>query len=222
MEIVGLKQIFENDVKNNRMQKKENKNIINMFLGNIKDTKTEIIQKRELPKLPVIPALINKLPDSINNMIFYYVGYKSRLSKMMKNPIQHIPIYLRNKRERIVRYACRLYCNTLDMNTEEPSREDLLKLPQWVRQKINAYLGDKSLRKQMIGLGVEQYSRLWLRNPRLARRMEEEAEDKRRDLTKQLQLSQTYYNYFDRHYINERRLIKEKIKDCNDECDFID
>ena len=84
MEIVGLKQIFENEVKNNRMQKKENKNIINMFLGNIKDTKTEIIQKRELPNIPVIPALMNKLPDSINNMIFYYVGYKSRLSKMMK------------------------------------------------------------------------------------------------------------------------------------------
>jgi hypothetical protein len=191
-------------------------------LANIKDTKAEIIQKRELPNIPIIPALLNKLPNAINNTIFYYVGYKSKLSRMMEHPIRNIPIYLKSKRERIISYACRLYCNTLDMKTEEPRREDLLKLPQWVRKQMDAYLGDKSLRKQMIGLGVAQHSSLWLSNPRIARRMEEEAEDKRRDLTKQLQLSQTYYNYFNRHYINEMRLMKESINDSSDECDFID
>jgi hypothetical protein len=223
MEIVGLKQIFENEIKNNRMQKKENKNIMNIFLGNIKDTKAEIIQKREFPKRPIVVGLIfSNLPDEINKKIFYYLGYKSRLSKMMEYPIRNIPICLRNKQERIISYVCRLYCNTLDINTEEPRREDFLKLPHWVRQSIDAYLGDKSLRKQMIGLGVGQYSSLWLKDPRLARRMEEEAEDKRRDLTKQLQLSQAYYNYFHKHYINEVRLMKESINDSSDECDFID
>jgi len=35
MEIVGLKQIFGNEITNNRMQKKENKNIMNIFLNNL-------------------------------------------------------------------------------------------------------------------------------------------------------------------------------------------
>jgi hypothetical protein len=83
VESVALKQIFKHEIKNNRLQKKENKDIMNIFSNHIKETKTEIIQKRELPKIPIIPALLNKLPDAINNMIFHYVGYKSRLSKMI-------------------------------------------------------------------------------------------------------------------------------------------
>ena len=66
MEIANLKQIFENEIKANRIQKKENnKNIIDIFLSNIKKP------KRELPKIPVVPALLDKLPNSINNMIFF-------------------------------------------------------------------------------------------------------------------------------------------------------
>ena len=143
MEIVGLKQIFGNEITNNRMQKKENKNIMNIFLNNldkpieykthpiatmikgsfknlndgdlvgfkkssfmkccqdaqtifqisnktekywnwnlflrkskreskhIENTKVEIIQKRELPNVPVIPALLNKLPDAINDIFCF-------------------------------------------------------------------------------------------------------------------------------------------------------
>ena len=222
MEIVGLKQIFENEIKNNRMQKRENTHIMNIFLASIKDTKPEIIQKRELPNIPVIPALINKLPDSINNMIFYYVGYKSKLSKMLKNPINNIPMCLRIKQERIIRYACRLYCNTLDMYTKEPIRENLLKLPQWVQTQMGAYQKDKLLKNQMLGLNVPQYDRLWLRNPRVARLREVEAENKRRELTTQLQLSVAYYNYVDWFYIREMTLMKDSMDDSSDECDFID
>ena len=64
MEIADLKQIFQKEIKTNRRQKKENKNIIDVFLSNIKKP------KKELPKIPVVPALLDKLPDSINNMIF--------------------------------------------------------------------------------------------------------------------------------------------------------
>ena len=88
--------------------------------------------------------------------------------------------------------------------------------------KIDAYLGDKSLRKQMRDLWPEQHNRLALSNPRFARHLKEEAEGKIRELTKQLQLSETYYNYFDYHYRNEIRMMKETVNDCNDLCDFID
>ena len=65
MEIANLKQIFKKEIKTNRRLKKENKNIIDVFLSNIKKP------KRELPKIPVVPALLDKLPDSINNMMFF-------------------------------------------------------------------------------------------------------------------------------------------------------
>ena len=202
------------------MQKKENKNIMNIFLPNIKDTRTEIIQKRELPNIPIIPALLNKLPDAINNTIFYYVGYKSRLSRMMKYPIKNISRCLINKQERIIRHACRLYCNTLDPNTKEPRREDLLKLPQWVQKQMGAYQKDKSLRREMSNLAPAGYRSFGFKNQRLAGRMIEQ-------LTKQLQLSGRDYNYIDSYYINEMRLkkgsITESINDSSDdECDFID
>ena len=80
MEIADLKQIFQKEIKTNRRQKKENKNIIDVFLSNIKEPMVEIRQKRELPKIPVIPGLILKLPDAINNMIFHYVGYKHKVA----------------------------------------------------------------------------------------------------------------------------------------------
>jgi hypothetical protein len=68
---VELKQIFKHEIKNNKMQKKENKDIMNIFLNNIKETKAEIIQKREFPKRPVVVGLIfSKLPDVINKKIF--------------------------------------------------------------------------------------------------------------------------------------------------------
>ena len=57
-----------------------------------------------------------------------------------------------------------------------------------------------------------------LNNPDLVRIRE----FSKRELTKQLQLSETYYNYIDHHYITEMRLVKERENDCNDECDFID
>ena len=120
---IELKELFRKEVKNNRLRKKENKNI-EYFLNNIKETKAELIQKRELPRIPIVPALINKLPNAVNNIIFYYVGYKSRLSKRMYHPIRNIPLYLRNKQERVISYACRLYCNTIDLHTEEPRRGD--------------------------------------------------------------------------------------------------
>ena len=44
----------------------------------------------------------------------------------------------------------------------------------------------------------------------------------KRELTKQLQLSDSYYHYFDYYYDINMRLMKEKINDCNDGCDFID
>jgi hypothetical protein len=215
MEIVGLKQIFKHEIKNNKMHIKENKNIMNTFLNNIKETKTEINHNRELPNIPIIPALFNKLPDTINNIIFYYVGYKSRLSRMMKYPITNIPIYLKTKRIRVISYACRLYCNTIDLHTEEPRRGDLLKLPQWVQKQMGAYLKDKSLRREMSNFEPAGYRSFGFKHQRLAGRMKEQ-------LTKQLQLSETYYNYFDYHYRNEIRMMKESVNDCNDLCDFID
>jgi hypothetical protein len=214
---IELKEIFKNEIKKNRLQKKENKDIMNIFLNNIKETKAEIIQTRELPKIPIIPALLNKLPDAINNTIFYYVGYKSRLSKIIEYPIKNIPIYLRNKRERTISYACRLYCNTLDVYTKEPRREGLLKLPQWVQKQMDAYLKDKSLRKQIGDLVPFQNYRRF-NTPDLVHCRE----FSRRELTKQLQLCERDYNYFDWQYSNEKRLLNESINDCNDECDFID
>ena len=108
------------------------------------------------------------------------------------------------------------------MYTKEPIREQLLKLPRWVQTQMGAYQKDKLLKNQMLGLNVPQYDRLWSRNPSLARLREVEAENKRRELTTQLQLSVAYYNYIDYYYINEIRSINERINDCNDECDFID
>ena len=70
VESVGLTQIFKSEIKNNKMQKKENKDNMTMFSNHLKETKAEIIQKRELPNIPIITALFNKLPDTINNMIF--------------------------------------------------------------------------------------------------------------------------------------------------------
>ena len=116
---MNLKKFSKMRLKTTKYRKKENKDIINIFLNNVK----EPIQKRELPKIPIVPAFINKLPDAVNNKIFHYVGYKSKLSKMMAYPIRNIPIYLRDKQERTVSYVCRLYCNTLDMNTKKPIRE---------------------------------------------------------------------------------------------------
>ena len=188
---------------------------MDIFLNNVREIKSEIIQKRELPKIPIIPALLNKLPDTINNLIFYYVGCKSRLSRMMEYPIKNIERCLISKQERIMRYVCRLYCNTLDIYTEEPRGEELLKLPQWVRKTIDAYLRDKSLKKQISGLTSDSYRSFEFKNQGLALRMRE-------TLTKQLHLNEVYYYNFDSHYINEIRLMKESIDGCNDECDFID
>ena len=140
----------------------------------------------------------------------------------MKHPIKHIPVYLKNKQERVISYACRLYVNTLNIHTEEPKKEDLLKLPLWVQKAIDIYKKDKSLKKQMVGLDPPQHSRLWLSNPRIARYMEQEAQDKRRELTKQVQLSNLHYQYFDWHYRHHIRLMRERTNDCNDMCDFID
>ena len=78
---IELKKLFKREIKNNRLQKQENKNIMNIFLNNIKETKAEIIQTRALPNISVVPALLNKLPDTINNIIFHYVGYKSKTAR---------------------------------------------------------------------------------------------------------------------------------------------
>ena len=137
---------------------------------------------------------------------------------MMERPIRNIQIYLRNKQERIISYACRSYCNTLDLHTKEPRREDLLKLPKWVRKQIDGYLKDKSLRKLMRDLVPARNYHHVLNSPDLVRIRE----FSKRELTKQLQLSETDYNHFDWHYDNDIRLMKERINDCNDECDFID
>ena len=48
MEIVNLKQIFKHEIKTNRIQKKENNNIINIFLSNIKEPMVEIRQKKRI------------------------------------------------------------------------------------------------------------------------------------------------------------------------------
>ena len=42
MEIANLKQIFKKEIKTNRRQKKENKNIIDVFLSNIKKAEKRI------------------------------------------------------------------------------------------------------------------------------------------------------------------------------------
>ena len=64
-----------------------------LVLDNIRETKIDVIQTRQLPNIPVVPAFVNKLPDAINNMIFHYVGYKSRLSRMMAHPIKNMSIF---------------------------------------------------------------------------------------------------------------------------------
>ena len=44
---------------------------MDIFLNTAREIKSEIIQKRELPKIPIIPALLNKLPDTTKNLFFF-------------------------------------------------------------------------------------------------------------------------------------------------------
>ena len=208
MEIVGLKQIFENEVKHNRMQKKENKNIINMFLGNIKDTKTEIIQKRELPKIPVIPALINKLPDSLNNMIFYYVGYRSKVAaRVVIEYIIHGAAFscIRQKQMKIASYIANMHFQLENIHTMEKRREVFIEMPFWVQKYIFGtwfkYLFPRD-RKEYLKDNLKLHEALELKHK-----------------IKEGSLIRGFTQYSN-DYVYSYRMIKDNYKE-NEQCDFI-
>ena len=139
MEIVGFKKLFKNEIKNNRMQKKENKNIMNMFLNNIKETGRETVQKKELPKFPVVPALLNKLPEAINNMIFHYVGYRSKVAtRVTIEYINHYSAFscIRLKQMKIASYIANMHFHLEKISLMEKRREALIKMPRWVQKYI--------------------------------------------------------------------------------------
>jgi hypothetical protein len=121
------------------VQKKENKNIMNIFLDNIRERKAEIIQRRELPNIPVIPALLNKLPDAINNIIFYYVGYRSKVATQVT--IEYISRGLsfsciRQKQIKIASYIANIHFQLENIRTMEKRREVFIEMPCWVQKYI--------------------------------------------------------------------------------------
>jgi hypothetical protein len=112
-------------------------------LNNIKETSVELVQKREAPKIPIVTGLRNKLPDAINNMIFHYVGYRSKVATRVA--IEYINRYaalscIRQKQMKIASYIANVHFRLENIRSMEERRDALLEMPCWVQRVHFRYL----------------------------------------------------------------------------------
>ena len=202
-------EILKREIKNNKIQKKENKNIINIFLSNIKEPMVEIRQKRELPKIPVVPGLILKLPDAINNMIFHYVGYKHKVAaEIAFQYINHGPAFscIRRKQIKIASHIANMHFQLEHIHSMEKRRTALISMPCWVQKYI---LGTHF--KYLFPWDRKEYAR---ENIKLQEDLERKYKIKKGSLTKD-------FNQYERDYTHSYRMLKDNYNN-NEQCDFID
>ena len=200
-ESVGLKQIFKHEIKNNKIKKKKNKDI--------KETKTEIIQKRELPKIPIITALFNKLPDTINNMIFHYVGYRSKVAtRVAIEYIRHGSSFscIRQKQIKIASFIANMHFQLENIRAMEKRREAFNEMPCWVQKYI---LG--TWFHYLFPRDRKEYFR---ENLKLQEALEIKHKIKEGSLIRG-------FTKYSEDYVHSYRMIKDNYNE-NGNCDFLD
>jgi hypothetical protein len=178
-------------------------------LNNIKETSVELVQKREAPKIPIVTGLLNKLPDAINNMIFHYVGYRSKVATRVA--IEYINHYaalscIRQKQMKIASYIANVHFRLENIRSMEERRDALLEMPCWVQRYI---LG--TWFKYLFPRDRKEYSR---ENWKLHEGLERKYKIKEGSLI-------SGFTQYSKDYVDYYRMIKDNYTE-NDECDFID
>ena len=180
-----------------------------LFLNNIKGTETDLIQKRELPNIPIVPAFANKLPDAINNMIFHYVGYKSKVAaRVAIEYINHGLAFscIRQKQNKIASCIANIHFRLENIRSMDERRDALLEMPCWVQRYI---LG--TWFKYLFPRDRKEYSReTWKLHEGLERKYK----------IKEGSLISGFTQY-SKDYVYYYRMIKDDYTE-NDECEFID